>query len=85
VIADVLFVMSLLMMNVDLWDVVEVIYDVLDVYVDEMLLRRVMMLMTFMTVVDVLVVDVGESHGIALFKTAFVAKLFKTALMAKVV
>ena len=33
----------------------------------------------------VLVVDVGESHGIALFKTALVAKLFKTALMATVV
>ena len=44
-----------------------------------------MMLLTFMTVFDVLVVDVGESHGIALFKTALVAKLFKTALMAKVV
>ena len=34
---------------------------------------------------EVSVVDVGESHGIALFKTALVAKLFKTALMAKVV
>ena len=45
------------------------IYDVLDVYDG----------------FEVLVVDVGESHGIALFKTALVAKLFKTALMAKVV
>ena len=44
-----------------------------------------MMFLTFMTVFDVLVVDVGESHGIALFKTALVAKLFKTAFMAKVV